>query len=201
MSNEKNATHLFEKHGKSEQWWTSLFSMFLVHLVRTKSELPLWRYQDTGTRWGFVPCREPLTLVGLKLSQVHVEAAMPKVFPELVTPDSKYLANPDVIIKFSEEKRAALIENKTIRTGPGNLSLYVAAAEELKKHGWAANTMILISAGHERDLLWRSIIALDLPIILWEDVLKEASRMKWIRELFEPEDLSPYCAAPLDGSR
>ena len=44
----KNASHLFEYYKKSESWWTTLFSMLLLHLAATRegpTELSVWKYR------------------------------------------------------------------------------------------------------------------------------------------------------------
>src|SRR5260370_11503248 len=115
----KDATHLFEEHKtKSEQWWTSLFSLLLINLSKENgASLPLhgfsadvngWRIERSGT----------LDCSAARTANIHVEASLYELFPPLGLP---FAADPDVVILDPGKRFVRIIENKTQGAGVGRL--------------------------------------------------------------------------------
>jgi hypothetical protein len=192
-----NATYLFEKHKKSEQWWTSIFTLVLAHIggISGVSRLPIWVYREDGNKWRYERLPEFFDFHGVKLSDIHVEAAIPNVFTELAKNEPLRI-NPDIIIKRDAEKPVTIIENKTHRAGIGRVVEYIQAGKELRRMGYNATTYLLISVGNERNDIWKVVLQQkEIPLLLWEDVLRLIDDIGWLRELFD-DDLKPYYSNP-----
>jgi hypothetical protein len=190
---------LFEKHKKSEQWWTSLFTLVLAHIGASSgvSQLPVWDFRRDGKKWWYEKLAEAFRFDGVKLSQIHVEARIPCVFRN-VSEDLRFAGPldvaPDVIIEHAE-RVVTIIENKTQGTGRGRLDEYIRARDELRRTGYNATTYLLISVGHPRSDIWKAVLQQGIPLLLWEDVLRLIDGIGWLRELFD-EDLNPYYSNP-----
>jgi hypothetical protein len=187
----RDATWLFEKHKtKSEQWWSTIFTLVIASLARRGSptEFPLWRYRNSGNEQWFEPLKEYFSFRFLSLAQVHVEAELCNVFPEFL-PDISI--QPDIVVTDPGNQIAWIIENKTYGAGPGNLEAYHEAGLRLCAQGWKAQTLLLISAGNPYDEIWKLVERLEIPILLWEDVLRALDKVRWLADLFD-EELSGY---------
>jgi hypothetical protein len=185
----RDATWLFEKHNKSEHWWSAAFALVMASLSKhgSPTEFPLWKYR--GDQKWFEPLKDiPFSFRGITLSQIHVEAKLSAVFKEELP---KSNVEPDLIVADRHRRIATIIENKTLHAPPGDLKAYCDAAKQLKDLGWDARTLLLISAGHPNDDIWQEVERLDLRILLWEDALRAMDRVPWLAELFD-EDLSGY---------
>ena len=198
---DNNATYLFQKHNKSEQWWTSIFTLVLAHVGGTSdvSRLPVWVFRRMEKKWRYERLPEFFSFHGVKLSDIHVEAAIPDVFTELKR-FGPFHVQPDIIIRRDAEKTATIIENKTQGTGVNRLDDYIQARDELQRMGYNATTYLLISVGNNtRDDIWKVALQHEIPLLLWEDVLRLIDGIDWLRDLFD-EDLKPYyCNPPLSS--
>lgn len=198
-----NATYLFEKHKKSEQWWTSIFTLVPAYLGGGPGvpQLPVWVFRRDGKKWRYEQLTETFRFDGVKLSQIHVEARIPYVFrnvSEELRPGGPLDVVPDVIIEHAQ-KIVTIIENKTQGTGIGRLDEYIQASKKLQDMGYKATTYLLISVGHPRNDIWKVVLQQGIPLLLWEDVLRLIDGIGWLRDLFG-KDLAPYYSeAPLSG--
>jgi hypothetical protein len=61
--------------------------------------------------------------------------------------------------------------------------------------GYNANTYLLTSVGNTENAIWKVVLQQEIPLLLWEDVLKLIDGIGWLRDLFN-EDLKPYYSDP-----
>lgn len=178
-----DSTWLFEKHHKSEQWWTTLFTLALVHMGANpaSAELPSWVFRKEGRKWWYEPAPQPFRFDGLTLTEIHVEARLPNIFTQLKVGGPLDVA-PDVIIKRDAKKAAAIIENKTQGAGVGRLDVYVQAKDKLRQIGYDASLYLLVSVGHPGNDIWKAVLQQGMPLLLWEDVLRRADSIGWFRD-------------------
>lgn len=204
-----NATWLFEYPPKdlhnSEQWWSSLFSMFVLHLGAQSKPEPIAVYQCNGEKdWRFTLARDrSLDCTGLKYDEVFVEQKLHKdIFELRAWPDELGGVSPDILIVRRPRKTAILIENKTIRaTFNGQIERYLRIVNHLCEQGWSARFLPLISCGYEVERERR--LLQDLDVILWEDVLRRMDKMEHFRALFDHPlrtyyENAPHLAAQLE---
>jgi hypothetical protein len=97
MPKQLNATHLFENHKKSEQWWTSLFSIVLVHLAHEKSDLTLWRYQECSV--------SPSDIAVNQLNRN--KASMNPIMEPTTRPVMKYITEPHALTRVESTPLAS----------------------------------------------------------------------------------------------
>lgn len=189
-----NITYLFESHkNKSEQWWTALFSILLVQLGRAGPiEFRTHRYKSDGVEWKIEPYSK-LCFQKISLSNVHMEAYLSAVFKELDETNYGYV--PDLIVVEPELRKIAIIENKTKGASFGQSEGYIRAAERLRQLGYSAEAFLLISACHPDEAIWRAILRVGFPLILWEDAIRFLSSVQCLREMFD--DLQPFCEPPI----
>jgi hypothetical protein len=198
MQQELNATHLFERPTKSyhnsEHWWTSLFSMLLLHFGSMRhGAIPIKKY-ESGPPWkysaeGFLDCTD------LNFSNVLVE---PRLDGGLFGLDHWKHRNvkPDVLAVEKRARKATLVECKTIRevVKEKQFSDYLAVRDDLRKAGWDAELYYLLSIGTEGEHDMERIEG-EVHLILWEDVLRLFDEIDHFKSLFDV-DLRPYYETP-----
>lgn len=189
-----DATHLFEAHPtKSEQWWTSLFSLLLVKVGKSEiPQLPLQMFAAEQNGWRF-ETQGFLDASSARLANIHIEANLIELFNDL---EIEFAVKPDVVIRDADRKYVRIIENKTRRASVGALSLYARVAERLQEQGYDSGTILLISAGHPDDYIWKKAAHLKIPILLWETVLHLLNGIASFRELFD-DPLQPFYENPV----
>lgn len=196
----KNATYLFELPGRrfhsSESWWTSFFFMLILYRSRENAE---WTLPTYVCRSGW-PVKSGAFAPGrLGLANLIVEAPLsenpfllgswPKEFLQL---------KPDICILRRDQRQALFIEVKTIgATVARNHSRYLDVRQHLRTLGWPAEFYYLLSHGHECLGDWPLIEHDQVPVILWEDVLRAAVGTPF-GALFD-EPLSEYATHPCEG--
>lgn len=204
MQEGNDATWLFERYKRSEQWWTSLASMLFIHLAVNGNSLPIpiWRFETNQDGWHYYRTPDVLTLADIRPSEVMVEATLKKdLFPDLQSWPTELVTTPDIILYWKKSRRLIIIENKTERAQVGSISKYWKAAKYLKTHGWETDLLLLISCGHPSNSIWNVVATYQVDLLLWEDLLKVADSMDWSRSLFD-EDLKRYYECPLlNGER
>ena len=194
----KDATWLFEKYERSEQWWTSLASMLFTHLSLKESgaSIPIWRYETDQRGWRFNKTHNILALTDIRPSYVLVEKRLNgDLFQDLPSWPTELITTPDLLLYWKISRRAVIIENKTKGAPVGSISKYWEAAKYLKAHGWEADLLLLISCGHHDNSIWNVVKKYQVDLLLWEDLLKIADAMDWSRLLFD-EDLKCYYEHP-----
>jgi hypothetical protein len=199
----KDATWLFEKYERSEQWWTSFASMLFTHLALKDStrSIPIWRYETDQKGWRFNKTHNFLTLTDIRPSHVMVEKTLKgDLFQDLPSWPTELITTPDLLLYWKVSLRTVIIENKTKGAQAGSISKYCEAKKYLKDHGWETDFILLISCGHPDNSIWNLVEEYQLNLLLWEDLLRLADSLDWSRSLFE-EDLKGYYERPaLQGS-
>jgi hypothetical protein len=101
----------------------------------------------------------------------------------------------DLVIMFPAERRAVLIENKTVGTEEGRLHSYAKVMRFLKDNGLTADLYVLISRGHPSEKILPAIEEDKLRVILWEDVLRLMTQDSFFSQIFKTDntDLARYC--------
>jgi hypothetical protein len=199
MPQAKDATWLFERCKRSEQWWTSLASMLFIHLALKDHAppVPIWRYDTNPENWRFYQSGDTLTLTDLRPSSVMVERTLKSdIFPGIQSWPLELNTTPDLLLHWRDARRLVIIENKTEGAGVGSIREYWKAVQYLRQKGWQAHLLLLISCGHPNNSIWNVVKELQVELLLWEDLLNIADHLDWSRSLFD-EDLKPYYDQPL----
>lgn len=205
----ENATHLFGFPGSahnSESWWSALFSTLLLYLAKHPEDgpIPLKRFVTNGTNWAFEPDGNLELPAGLRFDEVLTEPKLSqKIFGVSEWQNVFTDLRPDVMMIDVRSRSAILVENKTVGAdlGPNaeQLITNLRLAEHLRSHSWKAESLLLISMGHERNQEWKVIRDRKVRLILWEDVLRLMDGINRFRELFTGVDLSIYYSAEQSG--
>lgn len=204
MPDRKDATWLFERYGRSEQWWTSLASMLFIHCALNDNAppIPIWRYEEDQKGWRFNKTDKFLTLTGIRPSHVMVEKTLKEgLFEGLQSWPTELITTPDLLLYRKDSPHVIIIENKTKGASVGSISKYREAAkyletQSLKEHRWKADFLLLISCGNPDNSIWEVVNEYQIDLLLWEDLLKIAATMDWSRLLFD-EDLKCYYECPV----
>lgn len=113
-----NATGLFNSQEKGESFWTSLFSLFLLHLAaRTTSRdvLTIWHCTDGPKAPWYVRrlANSNLQLANVGFDDMAVEPSSVSFMPEEITPEAGYFP-PDIVIRSNpgDGRHFFIIENK-----------------------------------------------------------------------------------------
>jgi hypothetical protein len=173
--------------------------MLFIHraLKGNALPIPIWRFEADQKPWRFYRAADVLELSDVRPSNVMVERTLKiDLFSGLQSWPPNLITTPDILIYRKDSRRLVIIENKTKGTGTGSIREYWKAAQYLKKCGWEADLLVLISCGHPNDSIWNVVKELQLKLLLWEDLLKIADSMDWSKSLFE-EDLREYYEQPL----
>jgi hypothetical protein len=93
---------------------------------------------------------------------------------------------------FPADRRAVLIENKTMGAGHGSLDDYARVVKHLQANGLKAALHVLISRGNPTDSILNHCLEHDLLIILWEDVFRLMAQNPFFSKFFDT-DLALYC--------
>lgn len=177
-----NATYLFGRAGErlpacSESFWTTCFSLFLLHLARLNKPLRIWECRDSVHRpWYWKRASSPLLDVSdLTLNDISVEpssAGDPADFGNVAR------FRPDVLLSFpGKPGRVVLIENKTSQCAQANqLKDYPLLSSIFTNRGMTNEVLWLVSVGSKRKLYTQlknleSILQGRFGVLLWEDVL------------------------------
>lgn len=199
-----SAKPMFPNGQHSESWWTALFSLFLLHQnVSGKCpEIPLHqphRPQPGESDWTYLPMRA-LDYKGLTFSSFLTERQLnaklaTSFFGVQTWPQEFTKLAVDLAVMFPAERRAVLIENKTVGAGPGSLGDYARVVKHLQANGLKAALHVLISRGNPTDSILESVLENDLSIILWEDVLRLMTQDSFFSQIFKTDktDLARYC--------
>lgn len=181
--NRSNATYLFRRGGErlpacSESFWTTCFSLLILHLAKVNEPLRVWECRDSIQKpWYWKRESSPLLDVsGLTFNDISVEpssAADPADFGDVAR------FRPDVLLSFpSKPGRVVLIENKTSACAQSNqLDNYPRASAHLTQRGIINETLWLVSVG-STDQLYGQLKTLEkslrsnFGVLLWEDVLQ-----------------------------
>ena len=198
-----NATYLFERQGlggphptlphSSESFWTSLFSLFLLHLGKKKNngnQLSIWWCKKPP----YPPWYEPrpknsfLDLRGLEFDDLAVEppTLAGRYFETNVeVPPNIGGIRPDVLVRLRSagsniDTRYVLIENKTVGAdlNTNQLEGYARLLSFLDGQNIQSQFLLLLSVG-TTEAIYRSAKALQqklevrFGLLLWEDILQQ----------------------------
>jgi len=111
--------------------------------------------------------------------------------PEIIGLRKKTL-KVDLAIMFQADRRAVLIENKTMGAGPDSLDDYYRLVDYLNDKGLNATLYVLISHGNPTDPILKSVLSNKGLIILWEDVFRLMDQTPFFKNLFDV-NLADYC--------
>ena len=194
----KNATHLFElperRYHSSESWWSSFFAMVL--LDRTQND-PHWCLRTYSCKDGWPLERHDCFMPGrLAPAEVIIEAPLSEHPFRLARWPTEFLClKPDVCILRGALSQVTFIEVKTIGASLAkNHSRYLRARTHLEEQGWCAKFYYLLSHGHECPGDWSLVERDNVPIILWEDVLREAAATPFAKLV--ADSLTEYSTRP-----
>lgn len=155
--------------------------------------LPIYHYSE---KHGFENAGKHFFCDGITFLNLQVEARLSERVFGIKWPNELSGLKPDITIHIKHQVH--LIEVKTIGTQlTKNGERYDQVCKYLSNNGFDANLYYLLSRGHENKADWKTIASAKpspFNLILWEDVLRQASGTPLAR-LFDI-DLNEYTLAP-----
>ncbi len=214
-----NATYLFEKDDgplpSSESFWSTLFSMYLLHLSATDTTnkiVTTWFCKDEGPPWfERTPDDAWLNVDGLTSNNIAVEPnGLVGLWKNSKINSDPYFTgiNPDIVFRIPLKNggfRYTLIENKVKTDADLNSnqkSSYPDLIKRLRKEeGIECSLFLLQSLG--ADKMFKSSLMLQneflhgnqFGIILWEDVIRCMKRDSFFIKGIDFAEWIPYTEA------
>jgi hypothetical protein len=222
LTRKDNATYLFQRpfqNARSEQYWSTLLAMFLVHLGRRESPspIPTWHLEHEPPHWAYREYRrfDPsrITWDGVFVEPSPRDLLRYICAGRLRPTEEQILANhlgaargvgPDLVVFRPEgTPQVALIEviAAGVRLAPDIIKRYRDAERMLSDQlDLTATFMIVCSVGHDArtsGIDEREISRTHLELMLWDQLLDMMGRDKEFA-CFLPPDVLAYTKAPLE---
>jgi hypothetical protein len=211
-----NATSLFEypfKKAHSEPYWTSLLAVFLVRIAQQRTVEPLstWRLRLGGPGWKWKYERSTsLMVAGLTWEDILVEPNLQEFVRHVFKkrfPDRAVIV-PDLVIREKDrETDVTLVEVKTAgaKLADYDVKKYSDALDALRGLDIKPRLLLLCSLGHDRPdipperlIEAQSLPAVQLELLLWEELLRSMAEDQVLGQLLPPNVLD-FTEMKLEG--